>query len=62
MFYIFSVVVILMHLFLNFNVYVFYFYNFLLGLVSGYWILFLLITAENFGTNIRFTVIDALPI
>ncbi|MFN4219314.1 MAG: MFS transporter [bacterium] len=60
-FYIFSVVVILMYLFLNFNVYTFYFYNFLLGLVSGYWILFLLIGAENFGTNIRSTVVNTLP-
>jgi hypothetical protein len=32
-----------------------------LGFASGYWILFLVVGAEMFGTNIRSTVVNTLP-
>lgn len=33
----------------------------MLGILSGYWVLFLTIGAEEFGTNIRATVVNTLP-
>ncbi|MCX7758806.1 MAG: MFS transporter [bacterium] len=60
-FYFLSVITVFLYFFVNFNFYTFYFYNFLLGFASGYWILFLLVGAENFGTNIRSTVVNTLP-
>ncbi|MEN3015479.1 MAG: MFS transporter [bacterium] len=60
-FYLLSVILVFLYFFANFNVYMFYFYNFLLGFASGYWILFLVVGAENFGTNIRSTVVNTLP-
>lgn len=60
-FYVLSIITILLYFFVNFNVYTFYFYNFVLGFASGYWILFLLVGAESFGTNIRSTVVNTLP-
>ncbi|MEO0143454.1 MAG: MFS transporter [candidate division WOR-3 bacterium] len=43
------------------NYALFYFYNFLLGFFTGYWVLFLTMGAEQFGTNIRATVVTTLP-
>lgn len=60
-FYFLSVLIIFLYFFVNWDVYTFYFYNFLLGFASGYWILFLLVGAESFGTNIRATVVNTLP-
>lgn len=60
-FYLSSIILILLYFYANINIYTFYFYNFLLGFASGYWILFLVVGAEMFGTNIRSTVVNTLP-
>ena len=39
----------------------FYGFCFLMGLLSGYWALFVTIAAENFGTNLRATVATTVP-
>jgi MFS transporter, putative metabolite:H+ symporter len=39
----------------------FYVIYFLLGIVAGFWALFLMISAEQFGTNIRATVATSVP-
>ena len=39
----------------------FYGYCFLMGILSGYWALFVTVAAENFGTNIRATVATTVP-
>jgi len=39
----------------------FYFLFFLLGLATGYWAVFMTLSAENFGTNLRATVTTAVP-
>ncbi|MDW8151256.1 MAG: MFS transporter [candidate division WOR-3 bacterium] len=55
-------IVVLLYLYFNKESYfVFYFYNFLLGFFAGYWVLFLTAGAEQFGTNIRATVVSTLP-
>jgi len=40
---------------------IFYFTCFLLGIANGYWTLFVTMTAEHFGTNIRATVTTSVP-
>lgn len=39
----------------------FYAFCFLLGVVNGYWVLFVALTAEQFGTDIRATVATSAP-
>ncbi len=39
----------------------FYFICFLLGIVAGFWALFIMISSEQFGTNIRATVTTSVP-
>jgi len=52
---------ILLYIHMSHNLMVFYFFNLTLGILSGYWVLFLTIGAEEFGTNIRSTVVNTLP-
>ncbi|MEO0202603.1 MAG: MFS transporter [candidate division WOR-3 bacterium] len=61
-FFVFLIIAILLYLYYNKDSYfVFYFYNFLLGFFTGYWVLFLTMGAEQFGTNLRATVVTTLP-
>ena len=39
----------------------YYFYFFLLGVTSGYWTIFVTMSAEQFGTNLRATVATTTP-
>lgn len=39
----------------------FYFFSFLLGLATGYWAVFVTLTSEQFGTNLRSTVTTSIP-
>jgi hypothetical protein len=39
----------------------FYGLFFLMGLATGYWAVFVTLSAENFGTNLRATVTTAVP-
>ncbi|MES2797322.1 MAG: MFS transporter [Bacteroidota bacterium] len=39
----------------------FYFLCFLIGVVAGYWALFIMMSSEQFGTNIRATVTTSVP-
>jgi MFS transporter, putative metabolite:H+ symporter len=52
---------ILLYIHMSHNLMIFYFFNLTLGILSGYWVLFLTIGAEEFGTNIRSTVVNTLP-
>jgi MFS family permease len=52
---------ILLYIHISHNLMIFYFFNLTLGILSGYWVLFLTIGAEEFGTNIRSTVVNTLP-
>jgi len=52
---------ILLYIHMSYNLMIFYFFNLTLGILSGYWVLFLTIGAEEFGTNIRSTVVNTLP-
>jgi len=52
---------ILLYIYITHNLMIFYFFNLTLGILSGYWVLFLTIGAEEFGTNIRSTVVNTLP-
>jgi len=52
---------VLFYIYISHNLMIFYFFNLTLGILSGYWVLFLTIGAEEFGTNIRSTVVNTLP-
>jgi hypothetical protein len=39
----------------------FYFLAFLIGLATGYWAVFVTVTSENFGTNLRSTATTSAP-
>jgi hypothetical protein len=51
---------ILLYIHTSHNLMIFYFFL-TLGILSGYWVLFLTIGAEEFDTNIRSTVVNTLP-
>ncbi len=54
-------ITIILYIHISYNLIIFYLFNLVLGILSGYWVLFLTIGAEEFGTNIRSTVVNTLP-
>jgi sugar phosphate permease len=54
-------ITIILYLHLSYNLIIFYLFNLMLRILSGYCVLFLTIGAEEFGTNIRSTVVNTLP-
>ncbi len=54
-------ITIILYIHISYNLMIFYLFNLVLGILSGYWVLFLTIGAEEFGTNIRSTVVNTLP-
>ena len=57
-----NVIVCLAFLYLkSLSIEMFYFFCFLLGTMSGYWALYVTVSAEQFGTNIRATVATTSP-
>ncbi len=58
----FSVIFMLVYLFgKGISSFQFYTLNLLLGITTGYWVLFVSLAAEQFGTNIRATVTTSVP-
>ena len=61
-FIIFTLIMILVYLFLNrYNTFFFYTVCIMLGVAGGYWAVFVTNASEQFGTNIRATVTTTVP-
>jgi MFS family permease len=61
-FIVFTLIMILVYLFLNrYNTFFFYTVCLMLGVSGGYWAVFVMNASEQFGTNIRATVTTTVP-